>query len=108
MKVKIPYGFSSFQIGTIDVFTGKIRIKCQREVLESKLQHCNGHLQFSEVWKNFKYYTTIHFQTSYPSVNQDLIREIRGVMCELAHQRIDEKYGVMNNAITTEIEDLPY
>lgn len=95
-QFKVPYGFKQFNFSNVVVFTGKIRIKSNREYLVHKLQNWTEHLSFNESLskKNwFTTYTTIEFSVTNNILNRQLINAIRSVMREIAHTRIDQKYG---------------
>lgn len=104
--IKMPFGFKSFQIGSIIIFTGKIRIKARKEDLMLKLQNYSEHLSFMESrskdWCTC--YTTITFSTTDYSLSRRLIGAIRNVMCEIAHKRIDAKYA--DHSLKFKMEDI--
>lgn len=105
--IKLPFGFKSFQIGNIVIFTGKIRIKSRKEDLMLKLQNYSEHLSFNESIskKNgFTCYTTITFSVTDYALNKRLISAIRNVMCEIAHKRIDAKYA--DHSLKFQMEDI--
>ena len=94
-QFKVPYGFKQFNFSNVVVFTGKIRIKSNKALLINRLQNWTEHLSFSEsTGKNgFTTYITIEFSVTNNILNRQLINAIRSVMREIAHTRIDQKYG---------------
>ena len=108
MQQKIPYGFKQFNFSNVTVFTGKIRIKCQQQLLEFKLQNWSEHLTFYETVSKdwFTRYTTIQFSVTNYHLNRQLTKAIRTVMCEIAHKRVDEKYADCVEFV--EPSELPY
>lgn len=104
-QFKVPYGFKQFNFSNVVVFTGKIRIKSNKEYLIHRLQNWTEHLTFTESYKNWSTYTTIEFSVTNFTLNRQLINAIRSVMKELSHYRIDQKYGDCVQVIEN-IEDL--
>ena len=90
--IKLPFGFKSFSIGTIIIYTGKIRIKSNCSHLMIALQNYSEHLLFTETSKNFTRYTTITFSTTSVILNQQLISAINSILADIMHKRIDRKY----------------
>lgn len=90
--IKLPFGFKSFSIGNIIVYTGKIRIKSNCSDLMIALQNYSEHLQFTETSRNFNRYTTITFSTTSVILNQQLIGAINSRLAIIMHKRIDRKY----------------
>jgi ABC-type dipeptide/oligopeptide/nickel transport system permease component len=109
-QIKTNFGFKTISIGSITVYTGKIRIQVQPSNLASKLQNYAEHLTFREsVSKSsYKTYTTVSFETTSYTLNKDLMRAIMLVMKDIAQARLDFKYSVYTEQpVTTEIlEDL--
>jgi hypothetical protein len=95
MQQKIPYGFKQFNFSNVTVFTGKIRIKCNHEDLMFKLQNWQEHITFRETVSKdwFTRYTTVQFSVTNYHLNRQLVKAIRTVMCEIAHNRVDQKYA---------------
>lgn len=90
-QIKLPYGYKSFSIGTIAVFTGKIRIKHNPAYISNKLQNFAEHLLISYSAKTNC--STITFSTTNFIRNQQLIAAINAMLAEIMHKRIDCKYS---------------
>jgi hypothetical protein len=104
--IKTNFGFKTISIGSITVYTGKIRIQVKPHNLASKLQNYADYLTFREsVSKSsYKTYTTITFETTSFTLNKDLRRAIMLVMKDIAQARLDIKYSsYTNQEITTKI-----
>lgn len=108
-QIKTDFGFKTMRIGSITIYTGKIRIKSSVDFLQHKLQNHLEHLVITERFceKKFKYYSTITFETTSTILNQQLIDAINSILCEMMHARIDAKYS-RKMAQYYEPIDLPY
>ena len=101
--IKTNFGFKTISIGSITVYTGKIRIQAHAQNLAIALQNYAEHLTFRETYKN-RFYTTISFETTSFTLNKDLMRAIMLVMKDIAQARLEVKYSnFTNQEITTEI-----
>jgi hypothetical protein len=102
--IKTNFGFKTINIGSITVYTGKIRIQVQPHNLASKLQNYAEHLRFTEsVSKSsYKTYTTVSFETTSYTLNCDLKRAIMLVMKDIAQARLDIKYSPFTGHEVTE------
>lgn len=90
-QIKLPYGYKSFSIGTIAVFTGKIRIKHNPAYITYQLKDFDEHLLISYSTKTNC--STITFSTTNFIRNQQLIAAINAMLAEIMHKRIDCKYS---------------
>jgi hypothetical protein len=104
--IKTNFGFKTISIGSITVYTGKIRIQVRPSNLASKLQNYAEHLTFREsVSKSsYKTYTTVSFETTSVTLNQDLRRAIMLVMKDIAQARLDIKYSPFTGHEVTEFD----
>lgn len=106
--IKPAYGFSSIKIGSVTVFTGKIRVKASASFLWNKLQNHTQHLMIYDCKNNC---STISFETVSAVLNTQLIDAINQVLREIMHSRIDAKYAPRVTKIEVsdfEYLDLPY
>lgn len=107
--IKPAYGFSSIKIGSVTVFTGKIRVKASASFLWNKLQNHTQHLMIYDCKNNC---STISFETVSAVLNTQLIDAINQVLREIMHSRIDAKYAPRVTKIEINsfeyIDDLPY
>ena len=92
-KIKTEFGFKTVSVGSITIYTGKIRIKGTEVFLRAQLWNYMEHLRFSETFKN-AFYTTICFETTNAALNTELMRAIMEMMRSIAHDRIDSKYNM--------------
>lgn len=106
-KIKIDYGFKTISIGSIAIYTGKIRIKASSDYLWHKLQNHCLHLHIYDCRNNC---STISFETTKFELNQQLIDAINSVLAEIMHARIDAKYSRPIPIIEKieYVDDLPY
>ena len=109
-QIKTDFGFKTIAIGSITIYTGKIRIKTSADFLQHKLQNHLEHLVITERFcsKNFKHYSTITFETTSKILNQQLIDAINSILCEMMHARIDAKYSPKRFQILEPIDNLPF
>jgi hypothetical protein len=104
--IRPSFGFKTINIGSITVYTGKIRIQVQPSNLASKLQNYAEHLRFTQsVSKSsYKTYTTVSFETTSYTLNCDLKRAIMLVMKDIAQARLDIKYSPFTGHEVTEYD----
>ena len=110
--IKTPFGYSSFSIGNIVIYTGKIRVKTNKEFLINRLHHFAEHLtiiertKFGQVGRMHSSlgfnYCTITFTTTSSVLNQQLINAISNVLAEIMHDRINLKYRQLQHLIVEE------
>lgn len=102
--IRPAFGFKTINIGSITVYTGKIRIQVQPSNLASKLQNYAEHLRFkqSNSSRSYKTYTTVSFETTSYTLNRDLMRAIMLVMKDIAQARLDIKYSPYTGHEVTE------
>lgn len=108
--IKPAYGFNSINIGSLTIYTGKIRIKASASFLFNKLQNHCQHLRIYDCKNNC---ATISFETVSIILNNQLIDAINSTIAEIMHSRIDAKYAprVSNKIEVSDYEyfiDLPY
>ena len=110
--IKTPFGYSSFRIGNIVIYTGKIRIRTNKEFLINRLHHFAEHLTIIERTKYGKIgkmhsslgfnYCTISFTTTDAMINEELFKAISAVLAEIMHDRINFKYKQFQHLIVEE------
>jgi hypothetical protein len=102
--IKTNFGFNTMQIGSITIYTGKIRIQVKPSNLANKLQNYAEHLRFSQTEKGggYKVYTTVTFETTNFLLSQDLKRAIMLIMKDIAQARLDIKYSQYTGREVTE------
>lgn len=106
-KIRTEFGFKTVSIGSITIYTGKIRIKEDASRLQFVLQNYVEHVRFSETVKDWnKVYTTISFETTSATLNAQLIRVIMQIMCTIAHERINAKYEMHFGLKQADVESL--
>lgn len=107
-KIKIPYGYQSYILGTITIFTGKIRLQIPKETAEQELQNFREFLSIRESFsaKTYKSYTTIEFSVQSIILQKQLIDAIRQMTCKMMHERIDKKYSYKFSSPFQEIEEI--
>ena len=94
-QIKLPYGYKSFSIGTIAVYTGKIRVKHNPAYINNQLQNFAEDLLISYSVKTNC--STITFSTTNFIRNQQLIAAINAMLAKIMHNRIDYKYSATFN-----------
>lgn len=110
--IKTPFGYSSFRIGNIVIYTGKIRVRTNKEFLINRLHHFAEHLTIIERTKygnigkmhsslGFSY-CTISFTTTDVMINNELFKAISAVLAEIMHDRINFKYKQFQHLIVEE------
>ena len=104
-QIKVPFGFKSFMIGNIVVYTGKIRIKTSADYLHLKLQNHTDHLMIYDCKNQC---ATLTFSTTSRVLNQQLIDAINNVLREMMHARIDAKYSRRTIEAIDYTDYLPY
>lgn len=110
-NIRTDFGFKTINIGSITIYTGKIRIKDDASYLQHHLRGIENHLEhlrfIERHSKDWKPYTTISFETTNAKLNAQLIRAIMQMMCKIAHERIDAKYLMHTLEIKeTDVESL--
>jgi imidazoleglycerol phosphate dehydratase HisB len=93
--IKTDFGFKTISIGSITIYTGKIRIKTPIGFLQHKLQNHLEHITITErlCTKHYRYYSTITFETTSALLNNQLIDAINELLRQMMHARIDAKYS---------------
>lgn len=93
-NIRTEFGFKTVNVGSITIYTGKIRIKGTEVFIRAQLWNYMKQLQFSERFTKNAFYTTICFETTNAALNKELMYAIMEMMRGIAHDRIDSKYNM--------------
>ena len=104
LKLKLPFGFKTIQLDNLYVlFTGKIRVKGNHDLISSRLAHLNS----VSISYNHKGYTTISYVTTDRNVHENNIIVINHMLEDIMIDRIRLKYsGNRQTAVIDHHEDL--
>lgn len=109
--IKVQHGFHSHQIGSITVFTGKIRIKAHIAEVTHFLQNWENHIRFYSSRED--QYTTMEYCVTDFILHCKLQNAINEETRRITINRINMKYDIKQNANpvmwrSVNPDDLPY
>jgi hypothetical protein len=95
MNIKVPYGYKSMRVSSLNIYTIKLRLKISESDLVYKFKNDISRLiNFSERVKAAGTYTTITFATFSDTEYNTVYTEVNRVVAEIKHERVDRQHGV--------------
>jgi hypothetical protein len=97
VNITIPYGYSTFLVGNVAVYTGKLRIK---QDLTDVWEYINGLPNNSSItaYEGKNRCTIIRWSTTDAMQAADYGKAMRSYMAGIMHKRIAWKYGELVEA----------
>jgi hypothetical protein len=92
IKVQMPYGYRSVQVGNIIILTAKIRVKCDIVTVNDFIGYEDRLLGIS-VYHGKNGTVIISWSTTNVDLHQQFVKKVNCVLAHVMHKRIAVKYG---------------